>query len=87
MILICRDCHKQVPFGEDCSCGGRVELAKTQTDELLRRAWEYQRLKTMSECDREEILRLSAVTLGTHAENADESGAANISGELAAPRS
>ena len=50
-----------------------------QTNRLLLNAWK-QRLET-------EAIRLSAVTLGTHAENADESGAANISGELAAPRS
>jgi hypothetical protein len=93
MILVCRDCHATVKFGEDCACGGTVELAKTQMDELLLKAWKYQRLQTLYRefgpaFVPEEAIRVSAVSLGTPAENAERvSGAANISGEvLAAPQ-
>jgi hypothetical protein len=93
MILICRDCHATVKFGEDCACGGTVELAKTQMDELLFRAWQYQKLQTLyrefgPDFVPEEAIRVSAVSPGAPAENAERaSGAANISGEvLAAPQ-
>jgi hypothetical protein len=87
MILICRDCHKQVPFGKDCPCGGTVELAKTQMDELLLRAWKYQRLETLyKKCGPdfvpEEAIQVSTVSLGTPVD-ADASGA--ICGEELAP--
>jgi hypothetical protein len=90
MILVCRDCQKQVPFGEDCPCGGVVELGRTQMDDLLLRAWKYQRLETLyresgPDFVPEEAIRVSAVSLGTPVENADESGAASLL-IVAAPR-
>ena len=42
MILVCRDCGATVKFGENCGCGGIVELSKTQMDDLLLRAWSVQ---------------------------------------------
>ena len=83
MILVCRDCHATVPFGCDCPCGGVVELGRTQIDELLLRAWKYQRLETMyrefgPDFDPEEANRLSTVTLGTLVENAASEPASSV---------
>jgi hypothetical protein len=75
MILVCRDCHKKVPFGEDCPCGGVVELAKTQMDELLYKAWQYQKLAREY---REEFgldyeaIQVPVAPLGRPAGNADD---------------
>jgi hypothetical protein len=76
MILVCRDCGATVKFGENCGCGGIVELSKTQMDDLLQRAWKYQTLETYYrkyglDVSPDEILRVSVATLGTPAENAD----------------
>jgi hypothetical protein len=84
MILVCRDCHATVPFGCDCPCGGVVELGRTQIDELLLRAWKYQRLETMyrefgPDFVPEEAFQVSADVAGTFAENA-ASGAAICAG-------
>jgi len=91
MILVCRDCHEQVPFGCDCPCGGVVELGRTQIDELLLRAWKYQALETYYkkyglDVSPDEILRVSVAALGTPAEK-DACGAANTSEVLAPQRS
>jgi len=77
MILVCRDCHATVKFGCDCVCGGVVELAKTQMDELLLRAWKYQRLQTLyrefgPDFVPDEAIQVSTVDLGTSVENADD---------------